>query len=173
VTKNNRRNTTRKWQKLNAQCVHYTIRHNCISFYYINIWTVMWNGMVDRLKLVKLKFVWYFNVSGTVDSSVVRLMIGLVNWVLGRIFGTGEREAERYVTGIVCWQQIVLGWLDKVWEGKGVGEFWDIYWKIEMMNLKGIQYKSLLLYLWIWNAVSTEISCGCLKDMNPAQDRTP
>ena len=44
---------------------------------------------------------------------------GLTNWVLERIFGTGEREAERYVTGIVCWQQIVLGWLDKGWEGKG------------------------------------------------------
>jgi len=39
-------------------------------------------------------------VSGTVDSSVVRMVIGLGNWVLGRIFGTGEREAERYVTGL-------------------------------------------------------------------------
>jgi len=37
-------------------------------------------------------------MSGTVDSSVVRMEIGLADWVLGRIFGTGEREAERYVT---------------------------------------------------------------------------
>jgi len=42
--------------------------------------------------------------------------------VLGRLFGTGEREAERYVTGIVCREQIVLGGLDKGLEGKGVGE---------------------------------------------------
>ena len=49
------------------------------------------------------------------------MVIGLANWVLGRIFGTGEREAEGYVTGIVCWEQIVLGGLDKEWEGKGVG----------------------------------------------------
>ena len=47
------------------------------------------------------------------------MVIGLANWVLGRILGTGEREAERYVTGIVCWQQIVLGGLDRGWEGKG------------------------------------------------------
>jgi len=38
------------------------------------------------------------NVSGTVDISVVRLVIGLLDWVLGRIFGTGEREAESYLT---------------------------------------------------------------------------
>jgi len=104
----------------------------------------MWNGMVKRLKLMELKFVWYLNVSGTVDSLVVRMVIGLANWVLGRIFGTGEREAERYDTGevrweeivlggldrgvkerewvIVCWQQSVLGGLDKGWEGKGLGE---------------------------------------------------
>ena len=60
-------------------------------------------------------------MSGTVDSSVVRMVIGLANWVLGRIFGTGESEAERYVTGIVFWQQIVLGGLDRGREGKGVG----------------------------------------------------
>jgi len=58
------------------------------------------------------------------------MVIGLANWVKGRIFGTGEREAERYVTGIVCWEQILLGGLDKVSEGKGVGELWDICWKI-------------------------------------------
>ena len=69
-------------------------------------------------------------MSGTVDSSVVRMVIDIVNWVLGRICGTGERETERYVTGIVCWQQIVLGWLDSGWEGKGVGELWDICWEI-------------------------------------------
>jgi hypothetical protein len=61
------------------------------------------------------------DASGTVGSSVVRMKIGLANWVLGRIFGTREREAERYITGIVSWQQIVLGWLDKGWEGKGDG----------------------------------------------------
>ena len=42
--------------------------------------------------------------------------------MLGRTFGTGEREVERYVTGIVCLEEIVLGGLDKRWEGKGVGE---------------------------------------------------
>ena len=82
----------------------------------------MWNGIVKILKLMKSKFVWYLNVSGTVDSSVVRIVIVLAYWVLGRMFGTGEREAERYVTGIVCWQQNVLGWLDEWWEGKGMGE---------------------------------------------------
>ena len=64
------------------------------------------------------------------DSSMVRMMIGLASWVLGRIFGTGEREAERIVTAFVCWQQIVLGGLDKGWEGKGVGELWDSCWEI-------------------------------------------
>jgi len=58
------------------------------------------------------------------------MMIGLAKWVLGRIFGAVEGEAERYVTGIVCWQQIVLGWLDKGWEGKGVWELRDTCWKI-------------------------------------------
>ena len=77
---------------------------------------------------MELKCVWYLNVSGTVDSSVVRMVIGLANWVLGSILGTGEREAERYVTGIVFWQQIVLGWLDI--GGLGVGELWDICWDI-------------------------------------------
>ena len=79
---------------------------------------------------MKLKFVWYLNVSGTVDSSVVRMVIGLANWVLGRIFRTGDSEAERYVTGIVCWQQFVLGVLDKGREWKGVGELWNICWVI-------------------------------------------
>jgi len=72
------------------------------------------------------------------------MVIGLANSVLGRMFGTREREVERYVTGIVCLEEIVLGdWieggregfggivcleeivlggLDKRWEGKGVGE---------------------------------------------------
>ena len=42
-----------------------------------------------------------------------------------------EKETELYVRGdcvltadcdrvIVCWQQIVIGWLDKGWEGKGI-----------------------------------------------------
>jgi len=79
----------------------------------------------------------------TVDSSMVRMVIRLANLVMGRIFSTGEREAERYVTvivcwqhivlgdwiegvkgrywGIVCWQQVGLGWLDRGREGKGVG----------------------------------------------------
>jgi hypothetical protein len=39
--------------------------------------------------------------------------------VLRIIFETKEREAERYVTKIASWQQIVLGWLDKGWEGEG------------------------------------------------------
>jgi len=38
----------------------------------------------------------------TVDSSMVRMVIRLANLVMGRIFSTGEREAERYVTVIVC-----------------------------------------------------------------------
>jgi hypothetical protein len=42
--------------------------------------------------------------------------------VLGRIFGTGEREAECYVTGIVCCEGIVLVGLDRGWEGKRVGQ---------------------------------------------------
>jgi len=41
------------------------------------------------------------------------MVIGLGNWVLFRIFGTEEIDAERYVMGIVCWEGIVLGWLDK------------------------------------------------------------
>jgi len=121
---NNGRNGNTKWHNSNPQSVHYTRLHNCISLYYINIWTKMWNGIVKRLKLMEVKFVWYLNMSGTVDSSVARMVIGLANWVLGRIFGTGEKEAERYVTGIVCWQQIVLGRLDK--GGRGVGELWNI-----------------------------------------------
>jgi hypothetical protein len=132
-------------------------------------WNVMWNWMEKRLKLVKLKFVWYLDVSGPVDSSVV---IGLVNWLLGRIFGRGEREGEREkqnvtLRGFVFWQQIVLGWLDKWWEGKYgncetfVGTF--------RTNVEGRQYKRLLFYITICNAVSTEISCGCLKDTNPVQ----
>ena len=63
--------------------------------------------MVKILKLEKLKFVLYLNVSGTVDISVVRMVICLANCVLGRIFGTGGIEAERYVTVIVCRQTIV------------------------------------------------------------------
>jgi len=42
-----------------------------------------------------------------------------------------------------------------------------------MMNLKRRQYKILLLYLRIWNAVSTKIMCGCLKDTTPVQEWTP
>ena len=41
-------------------------------------------------------------MSATVHSSVVKIVTGLGNRVLGRIFGRGEREAEHYVTGIVC-----------------------------------------------------------------------
>ena len=63
--------------------------------------------MVKILKLVKLKFVLFLNMNGTMDISVVRMVICLANCVLGRIFGTGEREAERYVTVIVCRQAIV------------------------------------------------------------------
>jgi hypothetical protein len=38
--------------------------------------------------------------------------------VLRRVFGTGETEAEIYITGILFWQETVLGGLDKVWEVK-------------------------------------------------------
>ena len=59
------------------------------------------------------------NASGTVSSSVIRVMIDLANCVMRRIYETRVREAEHYVTMIVCWQQIVLGWLDKGFGGKG------------------------------------------------------
>jgi hypothetical protein len=126
-------NGTRKWQNSNAQYVHYTRRHNCISLYYINIWTAMWHRMEIRLKLMELKFVWYLNVSGTVDSAVVRVVIGLANWVLGRS-GT-----LRYVKGIVCWQQIVLGGMDK---GMGRGWLGRMYWNGEAFVEK--------FRRWIW-----------------------
>ena len=106
----------------------------------------MWNGMVKRLILMKLRFEWYLNVSVTVDSSVVRMVIGLANWVLGRIFGTGEREAESYVTGIVWWQQIVLGGLDIVREGRGVGELGDICWKFRRWE------DNTNAYFYIWSS---------------------
>jgi hypothetical protein len=40
-------------------------------------------------------------VSGTIDISVVRMVIFLRNIVLRRVFGTGETEAEIYITGIL------------------------------------------------------------------------
>jgi hypothetical protein len=40
--------------------------------------------MVKWLELVKLKFVLYVDMSGRVDSSVVRMVIGLGYWELGR-----------------------------------------------------------------------------------------
>jgi hypothetical protein len=128
----------------------------------------MWHWKVKWLKLVKLKFVWYLDLSETVDSSVVRMVFGLVNWVLGRIFGAGETEAESYVTMIVCWQQNILGWLDKVWKGTGSEGSKGVVRHL-LLNLKGRQYKRLLSYITICNAVPTEISCGCLKDTNPVQ----
>ena len=73
----------------------------------------------EKIKTLEIKICVIFESEWTVDSSVVRMVIGLANWVLGSIFGTGEKEAERYVTGIVCWQQIVLGWLVSGWEGSG------------------------------------------------------
>jgi len=36
--------------------------------------------------------------------------------VLGRIYGTGQREAELYVTGILRLDLIVLGRIEKLWE---------------------------------------------------------
>ena len=41
------------------------------------------------------------------------MSIGFANWVRGggNIWKKREREAERYVTGIACWKQIVLGGL--------------------------------------------------------------
>jgi hypothetical protein len=41
-----------------------------------------------------------------------------------------------------------------------------------MMNLKGRQYNTLLLYLRIWNAISTEIACGCLKNKTSPRPNT-
>jgi len=40
-----------------------------------------------------------------------------------------------------------------------------------MMKLRGSQYKTLLPYLRIRNAVSTKISFGCLEDINIVQYR--
>jgi hypothetical protein len=48
--------------------------------------------MVKKLKLMNLKFVWYLNVSGTVDSLVVRMEISLAKWVLGEYL---EQEKEK------------------------------------------------------------------------------
>jgi hypothetical protein len=42
------------------------------------------------------------NIGNRRKSSVLRIVIGVANCVLGRILGTGEREAERYVTRIGC-----------------------------------------------------------------------
>ena len=42
--------------------------------------------------------------------------------MLGRIFGTGEREAERYVRGDCVLIADCFRRLDRGWEGKGVGE---------------------------------------------------
>ena len=127
----------------------------------------MWNGMEKRLNLMKLKFVWYLNVSGTVDSSVVRMVIGLAKWVLGRIFGTGEREAERYVTGIVCWQQIVLGGLDRGWEGKGK-EWGNCETFVERMRwwIEGNAiYSSIVIIIYL---IPAKITFGCLKKHKPS-----
>ena len=88
---------TRKWQNLNAQFAHYTR-----------------NRIMKRLKLIILKFVRYLNASGTVTSSVVRIIIALANCVLRRIF-----ETEKEKQNVACWQQIVLGRLDKGWDGEG------------------------------------------------------
>jgi len=55
---------------------------------------------VKELKLIKLKVVHYLNASGTVTSSVVRVIVVLSTCLLRRIFETKEKEAERYVTKI-------------------------------------------------------------------------
>jgi len=39
----------------------------------------------------------------TVSSSVLTIVIAVANWVLRGVFGTGEREGGRYVTGIAGW----------------------------------------------------------------------
>ena len=103
-------------------------------------------------------------------------MIGLANWVLGRIFGAREREGGRYGTGIVCWQQIVLGGMGRGreedgWEGSV--ESVRRFFKNSDVESEGKKYKSLFLYLRIWYAVSKKLGSGCLKDLKPAQDRTP
>ena len=41
------------------------------------ICNVKWNG--EEIKIDDVEFVWYLYVSGTVDSSVVRMVIGLAN----------------------------------------------------------------------------------------------
>jgi hypothetical protein len=53
-------------------------------------------------------------------------------YYLSRVGHVHLERKKQSVTlgGIVCWQQNVLRWLDKGWEVKGVGELWDICWKI-------------------------------------------
>ena len=73
----------------------------------------------ERIKTDEIKICALFECQwNTFPSSVLRIMIAVANWVLGRVIETGEREAEHYVTSIASWQQIVLGWLDKGWGGR-------------------------------------------------------
>ena len=72
-----------------------------------------WNG--EEIKIVQIKICVIFEYNWNTDRMIV-----LVNWVLRKIFETKEREAESYVTRIVCWQQVVLGGLDKGWGGNVV-----------------------------------------------------
>ena len=75
----------------NTSQLYLTVLHK-----YMNC-NVKWNWKI--IKMMKLKFEWYLNVSGTVDSSVVRMVIGLANWVMGGIFGTGERKRQNCPLG--------------------------------------------------------------------------
>ena len=76
----------------------------------------------ERIKSDQIKICTLFECQwNTFRSSVLRILIAVGKWVLGRVLGTGEREGERYGTGIVCWQQIVLGGLDRGGKGREKG----------------------------------------------------
>jgi hypothetical protein len=135
-------------------------------------WNVRLNG--EKIKIGDINFLWYLNACVSVDNSLVRMVIGLASWVLGRLFGTGERESKLYVTGIVCWQQIVLGWLDREWEGKvrEWGNCETVVEKIRWWMWREENITIYSLYLRVWNVVSRKISCGCLTDLNPRSNST-
>jgi len=53
------------------------------------------NGQIKICEILECEW-------NTVTSSVFKIMIGLAKCVLRRIFETGEKEAEPFVTRIAC-----------------------------------------------------------------------
>jgi hypothetical protein len=88
----------------------------CKSFTFSEI--KQWNIKLDQIKIcVLFEYKWK-----AVNISMLRTMTVLANCCLRRRIETRESEAERYVTRIMCWQQIVLGWWDKGWKECDGGE---------------------------------------------------